>query len=46
MKKSKPVYVGNEDGAPIPAWWLGCMTFITFALCSISTVWFILKYLP
>ena len=44
--KSKPVYVGNEPGAPIPAWWLGCFTLITFTLCIIGVIWFILVYLP
>lgn len=45
-QKSKPVYVGSEKGTPIPVWWLGCCTLITFAICGISIVWFILIRLP
>lgn len=46
MKKSKPVYVGSDSGAPIPAWWLGIIMLITFTLCSLLSIWFILVYLP
>ncbi len=45
-KKSKPMYVGSEKGAPIPAWWLGVIAAIVFTLCSLSAIWFILVYLP
>jgi hypothetical protein len=45
-KPSKPVYVGDEQGAPIPAWWLGCATLITVTLCILLVFWIIIRYLP
>jgi hypothetical protein len=45
-KKSKPIYVGSEEGEPIPTWWLGCTVMVTFVLCGMSIVWFILIRMP
>jgi len=45
-KKSKPMYIGDETGKPVPAWWIGCIAIVTLTLCLLAGITFILIYLP